>query len=384
MSPLSPLAVSVAPMALELAGPIIIRQGKQNLPPGPRTLGDLDQLQGSLGAALQPFLTRPLTAELLTAIQDYLLAAGPLIQRSIISSTLAARSTLDLETLATAIRRIDPEAAREVFVPFLNRFRDSLLSSPGLRKPLSFSQEVGGVVGAFEVSAIIGEVIDFDPLYPEVVEAVNYQAATLVRQVTDETRMAIRDVINRAFTEGMDPRRAAKPIIQILKTDELVSVVADTAGLTRYQARAVGRYMARLLDDGMESGRAVQLTKKYAQKMLKLRAETIARTEMVRAQNLGQQASWDQMISQGTLNPNAVQKVWQTAADDRTCPICQPMDGKLVAVQGDFNVAIRYSMNGPVARSVTYQTPPAHPNCRCRVYLQPVPAFFQAHGGALP
>lgn len=103
---------------------------------------------------------------------------------------------------------------------------------------------------------------------------------------------------------------------------------------------------------------------------------------MITAQNAGQQAAWDQMIAEGTLNPNSVQKVWQTAADDRTCPICQPMDGKLVAVQGQFTIPIRHSMNGPVSRSVTYQTPPAHPNCRCRVYLEPVPAFFQTYGAA--
>lgn len=88
------------------------------------------------------------------------------------------------------------------------------------------------------------------------------------------------------------------------------------------------------------------------------RADTIARTESMRAANEGQQQAWDQAVEAGLLTGNE-QQVWIVTPDDRLCPICEPLDGELADLDGTWN-----------ADGEDIDGPPAHPNCRCTVGLQ--------------
>lgn len=80
------------------------------------------------------------------------------------------------------------------------------------------------------------------------------------------------------------------------------------------------------------------------------RSEKIARTEVLRASNFGSREGYKQS--------GVIKKMeWLTALDDRTCPICQPMNGKQISMRAKFDV------NG--AGRIDH--PPAHPNCRCTI-----------------
>jgi SPP1 gp7 family putative phage head morphogenesis protein len=87
------------------------------------------------------------------------------------------------------------------------------------------------------------------------------------------------------------------------------------------------------------------------------RAETIARTETIAASNRGQQEAWDQAVEEGLLTGNETQE-WITTPDDRTCPICEPLDGVNVALGEQFDTELG-KVDGP----------PAHPRCRCALAL---------------
>ncbi len=80
------------------------------------------------------------------------------------------------------------------------------------------------------------------------------------------------------------------------------------------------------------------------------RAETIARTESMRAVHEGQRQLWRQGVEEGLLDAD-VKRAWITTPDDRLCPICEPLDGETAALDEDY-------VDGIAA-------PPAHPNCRC-------------------
>lgn len=90
-----------------------------------------------------------------------------------------------------------------------------------------------------------------------------------------------------------------------------------------------------------------ELKKSLASVLGPTRAELIAVTEITRA------ASQGQMQILGELRKAGVQMeaVWNTAADERVCPICQPLNG---LPQGD-------NWSDP---------PPAHGRCRCWVSLR--------------
>lgn len=162
-------------------------------------------------------------------------------------------------------------------------------------------------------------------------------AAQLVTDITTEARMAIRKVVTEAFDAGMAPREQAK-------------LIRASIGLTERDAGAVMKRQLKMLADGVDATKATARAEKYANKLLRSRSQTIARTEGMRAANEGQQQLWAQARGKGLLNSTAM-KVW-IAYDP--CPICAPLEGETVPIDGVFSIG---------------GDPPAHPNCRCTVGL---------------
>ncbi len=79
------------------------------------------------------------------------------------------------------------------------------------------------------------------------------------------------------------------------------------------------------------------------------RAEVIATTEITRAYAEGQKVAGDEMAKEW---PDvAVTKTWFTNNDDLVCPICAPLNGQEVGQDETF--------------AGEFDSPPAHPNCRC-------------------
>jgi len=81
------------------------------------------------------------------------------------------------------------------------------------------------------------------------------------------------------------------------------------------------------------------------------RAEIIARTELVRAYNQGNLEN----IKMAGIE----KKQWVTGHDERTCPICKPMDGQVRKVGEPFVGKL------PNGKEVRVMAPPIHCQCRC-------------------
>jgi len=98
----------------------------------------------------------------------------------------------------------------------------------------------------------------------------------------------------------------------------------------------VARDIGRVVKDQESFRRAGKTVFKTAQR----RATLIARTETLRAHNEGRKVFYRQA---------GVKKVkWLTAQDERTCPVCRPLDGRVFGID-------------------EVEGPPAHPGCRCSV-----------------
>lgn len=211
----------------------------------------------------------------------------------------------------------------------------------------------------------------FDRTSAEAVTWARDHSAQLVTSVTLETREGIRRIIERAFTEGIAPREAAKLVKQIigLRPDQVDAVLNVRQKIIDAAARAAntGRPV-KVKIPGMPNGisvppaglsaeRVSATLKRYADRQIRQRALLIARTETIAAANAGQQLQWAQAVKDGLLRGNEKQR-WIVAFDERLCPICRALHGQQVPLGQPF-----MSIKGPVL------SPPAHPNCRCSIVL---------------
>lgn len=89
-----------------------------------------------------------------------------------------------------------------------------------------------------------------------------------------------------------------------------------------------------------------QLSEQVAGLFDPIRANMIAVTEVTRT---FAQANIEAWRSTGVIE----KKRWNTANDELVCPICGPLNGQVVGMDESFNG--------------TYDSPPAHPRCRCWV-----------------
>lgn len=182
--------------------------------------------------------------------------------------------------------------------------------------------------------------------YPYIDSFIATQGGKLIREVSEEQYKAINVLVRQAsFSETMDVK-------------ELAKAIRPTVGLTTRQAQAAYNRYQQAVADGYSADEARVIQAKYAERLHRVRAETIAITEMAYAYNYGQQAYMEQCIKDGLIG--GAQKKWMTAFDERVCDVC----GKLDQEEAEFDA--------PFSNGVL--VPPAHPRCRCVVnYINVLP-----------
>jgi hypothetical protein len=181
----------------------------------------------------------------------------------------------------------------------------------------------------------------FDKTSPYAVQWASRHAAELVRDISEDTRRVLRQIVRQMFVKQIPPRDAAR-------------LVKDVIGLTERMAAQVS---ARL-----ERGWSAADVRQYAARLVRQRAMMIARTESIRASNEGQRQAWAQAVQKGQLTGQEL-RTWIVTPDDRLCPTCSAMDGQQVGLNAPFQLP----------DGSTVQTPPAHPLCRCAQGLVRVP-----------
>lgn len=197
--------------------------------------------------------------------------------------------------------------------------------------------------------------LTLDYIDPRAVEYARRRAAALVVDINNANRMGLRRLITDSVAQGRTPAQTAR-------------LVRQTVGLHTRWIRAVANFdrqqTAALMRQGMTpmqaQAKADVLTKQYRDRLIRRRAEMIARTEIQTAQNMARQTSWDAGNKAGYVD-GASMKVWRAATSTMSgtppCDVCSQMNGQRV----QWNAAFA---SGHVM-------PPAHPHCRCTAVLVP-------------
>lgn len=146
----------------------------------------------------------------------------------------------------------------------------------------------------------------FDLVNPRTVEFLQRYQFNLIREVSRETIEGIRETVVNAFQHGGHPFEQARQI-------------RDKIGLTQRMARAAANYRAALQEQDRPADQVDRMAATYEARALRQRAETIARTETIRAANEGQQQAWQQASEKGFLDAEEARRIWIVTPDDRLC-----------------------------------------------------------------
>ena len=297
-----------------------------------------------------------------------------------------------------AVLDIDPVAFDEM--------RDSLrqVFRQGGREEMSDHQPpvaIAGVIAAammasprlpgISVSEAAVMRIRFDTGNPRAEAAIRQLGGGLIREIDETTREAVRDRIEAGIAAGENPRVIARTIVGVTdrKTGERVGGIV---GLTQAQAqwsRGAGEELSRTPPDrayfrrrardrryDVAVRRAIQddkpldanmrekITRRYRDRLLRLRGEMIARTEVTAALNAGRYEAIQQIIDTGAATVAMVSGTWDTAVDGRERPDHRAMNGQ-TRTFGDPFVApdgslLRYPGDSGLGANADQVV-----NCRC-------------------
>ena len=209
----------------------------------------------------------------------------------------------------------------------------------------------------------------FDITNPAVFDHIKEATLNPLLKIRSETEMTIRNVLYKAFNEGVHPYDMARQI-------------RDVVGLTANQWETVDRYRAYFEElsnrgpgelsqqavyklgrgglqrsarviarQGLTADRIDKLVGNYIDRLTRERAEGIARTLTIDASNAGQNALWAQAVGDGMLDAAEWEVKWIVAKDDRLCAKCLAM------------AEMRRPIGGTYPNGVS--RPTLHPLCRC-------------------
>lgn len=296
------------------------------------------------------FQRRSLKAPAATAIERIASRLSPQFRKRFLAAVQAAKDGVDLEALARAIQSGSVTQAE-----FAMRLREW----PERYGELAIDLRAGFLAGMGHAQEMfIGSPIQLrmDLINPYAVQYAERKLPQIVQSYVENAREIIRTITAEAVSGQYTVQEAAKAI-------------RGSIGLTPQYERAVRNLENRLLADGLSIDLVSKKVARYEAKLLKARATTIARTEIVQAQVRGQKALWEAAASAGMFNRNTAKNVWKTnhegitnRGNETPCPICEPMDGQEVPFGGLYT---HPTMGQSNIFGEPLTGPPIHPNCLC-------------------
>lgn len=227
--------------------------------------------------------------------------------------------------------------------------------------------------------------IVFDQTNVDAVAAMQRNHLRLVRGFTEEQREVVRQILTDGVQRGLNPRQVAKEFKNAIGlTPKQLQIVANyRRSLENLSADALGRELrdrrfdptirnAILNDEPLSRREIERMVGTYRDRMLAHRAEVIARTEALRAANQGTHALYQQAIADGTLSPDNMERIWNTAGDERVRGSHKPMNGQERGMNEPFTSGAGHQLMHPGDPDA-----PANEtiNCRCVVAVRIKSAF---------
>lgn len=230
---------------------------------------------------------------------------------------------------------------------------------------------------ASTISRMVGGTVDFDQFDPRAVERIRSMRLRIVQGLSEQQRQAVQTAVAEGVERGLNPRGQAR-------------LVRGAIGLTSRQLQTVRNYRNLLENNSSEALRRTlrdrrfdstvadavrtgeplseeqidRMVERYRQRMLAFRADTIARTEALRAVHEGNDEAYAQAVDAAHVRGDDIVRTWHTAADERVRHSHAVMNGQTQRGETPF-----VSGNGALLRYPHDPRAPASEtvNCRCAV-----------------
>lgn len=184
---------------------------------------------------------------------------------------------------------------------------------------------------------------------------------TLIKDIKDtvnldESEEVVRKAVNNAYNESMDGVMASFHRNAFPNRETVNFITEHALENVRDLGEEIKSKLRKEMETGLMSGESIVKLKKRIGKVFKMadsRAEMIARTEIIRAENVGSLEGYMQTGLKGDIE-------WVAKMDHKTCQYCRSLNGKTVKLGDSFHDA---KWEGKAA--------PRHPSCRCRIVFKP-------------
>ncbi|MBM2293749.1 hypothetical protein JQX09_17610 [Sulfitobacter pseudonitzschiae] len=233
----------------------------------------------------------------------------------------------------------------------------------------------------------------FDGRNPRAESFLKRESSRLITDIVEDTRKAIRTVLELDMAAGRGPRATALDIVGRVNRatgrreggligltegdmqatrNALAQLRSGQPGQMRAFMRRAGvtkREMA-LVQSYIRDKKPVpadiarKLVGRYSDNLLKLRGETIARTELLGSLHHAQDEGLQQLVDAGKLRNDQITEEWDASEDGDTRDSHAAVNGTKIK-RGELFIVGGYQMSGPGDRS---HGAPAKEiiSCRCR------------------
>jgi len=269
----------------------------------------------------------------------------PRMRRAFEEAIQRIRGRTTIKDVEEALRRGDIDTALRAIPLDESQFEP-------LRRALRDAFEEGGDLGnnnaAVEFAGAGLQLgVGFDGRNPRAEDWLRQRSSTLITEIIEEQREAVRLALEAGQIAGRNPRQTALDVVgRINRTtgnreggvigltsqqarwvtsaqEELAS--GDPARLRNYlsRERRDKRYDRRVMkaireERPLAAADVRQMTRRYSARLLAYRGEVVARTETIHAAHAGQRVGMQQLIDSGRVQSSQVRKIWKATGDGRT------------------------------------------------------------------
>lgn len=262
------------------------------------------------------------------------------IQKAFLDAIRARSTTINMADLTAAIEARDIERAiRLAGITRGDLFQfDATISSAYA----AGGQTIVAAAPAFAVS------FGFDGRATRAEAWARGHVGGLVTEIIDDQVQMLRETIGNQIANGVNPRKAAIEIagevVGNARQGGYIGLSRPQAGYLRNAREELAtldaHYFTRKLRDrrfdslvskAIREGKPLsgvdinRIAARYSDKMLKHRADVIARTESITALRAGRREGMEQAIEAGAVKGDSVKRAWDATLDSRTRPDHQAM-----------------------------------------------------------